>query len=120
VSEPLRSPATTCDHPRPPAITRDHLRSPATTCAKQPVDFFFSRAFSFSLYSFARVKSYSMQPLEILLYTAPEGKTHIEVFYEEETFWLSQKKMAELFGVDVRTVNEHLQNIFKTSELEEI
>jgi hypothetical protein len=54
---------------------------------------------------------------EILLYTAPEGKTHIEVFFEEETFWLSQKKMAELFGVDVRTVSEHLQNVFKTNEL---
>jgi len=59
-----------------------------------------------------------MQSLEILLYTAPEGKTHIEVFFEDETFWLSQKKMAELFGVDVRTINEHLQNIFKTNELE--
>jgi len=60
-----------------------------------------------------------MQSLEILLYTAPEGKTHIEVFFEEETFWLSQKKMAELFGVDVRTISEHLQNIFKTNELQE-
>ena len=60
-----------------------------------------------------------MQPFEILLYTAPEGKTHIEVFYEEETFWLSQKKMAELFGVDVRTISEHLHNIFKINELEQ-
>lgn len=60
-----------------------------------------------------------MESFEILLYTAPEGKTHIEVFFEEETFWLSQKKMAELFGVDVRTISEHLKNIFKTNELEE-
>jgi hypothetical protein len=60
-----------------------------------------------------------MQPFEILLYTAPEGRTHIEVYFEEETFWLSQKKIAELFGVDVRTINEHLKNIFKTNELEE-
>ena len=60
-----------------------------------------------------------MQSFEILLYSAPEGKTHIEVFYEDETFWLSQKKMGELFGVDVRTISEHLQNIFKTNELEE-
>ena len=58
-----------------------------------------------------------MQTFEILLYTAPEGNSHIEVFYEEETFWLSQKKMAELFGVDVRTVNDHLFNIFTTNEL---
>jgi hypothetical protein len=59
-----------------------------------------------------------MQSFEILLYTGPEGKTNIEVFYEEETFWLSQKKMGELFGVDVRTINEHLQNVFKINELE--
>jgi hypothetical protein len=59
-----------------------------------------------------------MQTFEILLYSAPEGKAHIEVVFENETFWLSQKKMAELFGVDVRTVNEHLQNIFKTNELQ--
>lgn len=59
-----------------------------------------------------------MQSFEILFYTAPEGKTNIEVFFEQETFWLSQKKMAELFGVDVRTISEHLQNIFKTNELE--
>ncbi|HEV2478326.1 MAG TPA: virulence RhuM family protein [Puia sp.] len=60
-----------------------------------------------------------MQPFEILLYTAPEGSSHIEVFYEDETFWLSQKKMAELFGIDVRTISEHLTNIFTTKELEE-
>ena len=58
-----------------------------------------------------------MEPLEIILYTTPERKALIEVFFEQETFWLSQKKMAELFAVDVRTINEHLQNIFKTNEL---
>lgn len=60
-----------------------------------------------------------MQPLEILLYTAPEGKTHIEVYFEDETFWLSQKKMAELFGVETQTINYHLKEIFKTNELVE-
>ena len=60
-----------------------------------------------------------MQSLEILLYAVPEGKAHIEVFYEEETFWLSQKKMGELFGVEVQTINYHLKEIFKTKELEE-
>jgi hypothetical protein len=49
-----------------------------------------------------------MQSFEILLYFVPEGKTHIEVFFEEETFWLSQKKMAELFGVEIPTINYHL------------
>ena len=56
---------------------------------------------------------------DIIFYTTPDGAVHIEVFFQNETFWLSQRKMAELFGVDVRTVNEHLQNIFKTNELAE-
>lgn len=59
-----------------------------------------------------------MEKFEILLYSVPEGNASIEVFFEAETFWLSQKKMAELFNVDVRTVNEHLQNIFTTNELD--
>ncbi len=59
-----------------------------------------------------------MEKFEVLFYTAPEGDAHIEVFFEAETFWLSQKKMAELFGVDVRTVNEHLQNVFSSNELD--
>lgn len=58
------------------------------------------------------------QQNEILFYSTPDGGVHVEVFFREESFWLSQKKMAELFGVDVRTVNEHLQNIFSTNELE--
>jgi hypothetical protein len=60
-----------------------------------------------------------MQTFEILLYSTPERKAAVEVFFEGETFWLSQKKMAELFGVDVRTINEHLKNIFNTGELKE-
>jgi hypothetical protein len=59
-----------------------------------------------------------MEKFEILLYSVPEGRASIEVFFEAETFWLSQKKMAELFNVDVRTINEHLQNIFISNELE--
>ncbi len=58
-----------------------------------------------------------MQKFEILLYSVPEGKAVIEVFFEQETFWLSQKKMAELFNVSVPTINEHLQNIFTINEL---
>lgn len=56
---------------------------------------------------------------QFLLYTAESGKVHVEVFLQDETVWLTQKRMAELFGVDVRTVNEHLLNIFKTGELQE-
>lgn len=54
---------------------------------------------------------------DILLYTAPSGAVKIEVIFEGETFWLSQRKMGELFGKDVRTINEHLQNIFAEGEL---
>jgi hypothetical protein len=60
-----------------------------------------------------------MEKIEILLYNTPEAKATIEVFFEQETYWLSQKKLAELFNVDVRTISEHLQNIFKSGELQE-
>jgi len=53
----------------------------------------------------------------IVLYRTPEGATRIEVLYESETFWLNQKKIAELFGVDVRTISYHLKEIYATSEL---
>ena len=59
-----------------------------------------------------------MQKFEILLYSSPEGSEKIEVVFEQETFWLSQKKMAELFNVSIPTINEHIQNIFSTNELE--
>jgi hypothetical protein len=58
-----------------------------------------------------------MQTFEVLLYSTPENKTEIEVFFEEETFWLSQKKIAELFNVGVNTINYHLKEIFKSKEL---
>ena len=56
---------------------------------------------------------------EIILYATPDGNVRVEVLFESETFWLTQKKMAELFGVNLRTVNEHLKNVYATSELEE-
>lgn len=55
---------------------------------------------------------------QIIIYEGDEGQPKLEVQIENETVWLTQKLMAELFEVDVRTVNEHLQNIFKTEELE--
>jgi hypothetical protein len=54
-----------------------------------------------------------------LLYTAADGMVKVDVFIQDETVWLTQKRMAELFSVDVRTISEHLRNIFKTNELEE-
>lgn len=56
---------------------------------------------------------------EFLIFTAETGNTHIEVRVEDEMVWLTQKLMAELFDVDVRTISEHLQNIFKSEELRE-
>jgi hypothetical protein len=56
---------------------------------------------------------------EILLYTGPSGHIRVEVLFEEESFWLTQKRMAELFEVTVPTINEHLKNVFLTNELSE-
>lgn len=54
---------------------------------------------------------------ELILYQTPEGTVRIEVLYESETFWLNQKRIADLFGVDVRTVSYHLKEIYETGEL---
>ncbi len=56
---------------------------------------------------------------EILLYTGPSGAIRVEVLFEEESFWLTQKRMSELFEVTIPTINEHLKNIFNTGELDE-
>ena len=55
---------------------------------------------------------------EFLIFTGQAGEQSIEARYENETVWLSQKLMAELFAVDVRTVNEHLKNIYDSGELQ--
>jgi len=57
---------------------------------------------------------------DILLCISQDGAVKIEVIYEGKTFWLSQKKIAQLFNVSVPTINEHLQNIFQTGELEQL
>jgi hypothetical protein len=54
---------------------------------------------------------------EFLIFTAQSGEQSIEVRYENETIWLTQKLMAELFDVTVPTINEHLKNIFAGGEL---
>ncbi len=55
---------------------------------------------------------------EFLLYTAPNGDIKVEVFLHNENIWLTQKRMAELFNVDVATINEHLKNIYNSGELD--
>jgi hypothetical protein len=54
-----------------------------------------------------------------LFYAANDGAVKVQVLLGDETVWSSQRGMSEIFGVDVRTVNEHLQNIFKGGELDE-
>ena len=57
---------------------------------------------------------------DIILYSSADGNVRVEVIYSGETFWLSQKRMAELFGVDRTVITKHLQNVFITNELEEV
>ncbi len=54
---------------------------------------------------------------EFLIFTSQDGKNSIEARYEDETIWLSQKLIAELYDVNVATINEHLKNIYKNNEL---
>ena len=52
-------------------------------------------------------------------FTIPQtGNVKIEVIFNDETFWLTQKRLAELFGVEVPAISKHLANIFDTGELE--
>jgi hypothetical protein len=55
---------------------------------------------------------------KIILYNTEDGQTKIEVSLEDETVWLSQKQMAELFDKDVKTINEHIQNVYSEGELQ--
>jgi len=57
---------------------------------------------------------------EIIIYTAPDGTTKLQVQLEDETVWLTQEQMAVLFGKGRSTITEHISNIFKENELDEI
>ena len=61
---------------------------------------------------------YNTLESNILLYKTAHGETRVEVIFNNDTFWMSQKRMADLFGVDVRTVNYHLGQIYETGELQ--
>lgn len=54
---------------------------------------------------------------QIEIYKANDGTTQINVQFEQDTVWLTQAQMAALFGKDVRTINEHLKNIYASEEL---
>lgn len=60
-----------------------------------------------------------MNELNFLLYTSPEENVHVNVVIRDEDIWLTQKSMAELFDVEINTVNYHLKDIFADEELEE-
>jgi hypothetical protein len=56
---------------------------------------------------------------EILLYTTPNGNVKVEIYLQNETIWLTQQKIADLFGVQRPAISKHLKNIFETGELKE-
>ena len=56
---------------------------------------------------------------EVLLYTTPNGQVKVEIYLQNETIWLTQQKIADLFGVDRTVVTKHIGNIFKEGELNE-
>lgn len=59
------------------------------------------------------------QTTEFLLYNAPNGAIKVEVLLSNETIWLTQERMAELFGVHRPAITKHLKNIFESNELQE-
>ncbi|MCX6877231.1 MAG: hypothetical protein NTW21_25985 [Verrucomicrobia bacterium] len=59
------------------------------------------------------------EPSQFLLHTAPDGAVKVDVFFKDETVWLTQKALAELFGVQRLAITKHLGNIFESGELAE-
>jgi len=54
----------------------------------------------------------------IVIYTSPENQTEVRVQFQDETLWLTQSQMAELFDKDKRTISDHIRNIFNEGELD--
>lgn len=54
---------------------------------------------------------------EFLLYTTPAGNVKVEIFFHNENIWLTQKRMAKLFGVNIPAISKHLNNIYDSGEL---
>ncbi len=57
-------------------------------------------------------------PAKLLFYRSSGGDTHVQLVYQDESFWMPQRAIAELFGVGVPAVSKHLKNIFETGELD--
>lgn len=60
-----------------------------------------------------------MKARDLLLFNTMDKKVNISVYFQEGTFWLTQKAMAELFGAERSVITKHLRNIFATRELDE-
>ena len=56
---------------------------------------------------------------KIVIYQSENGEVELRADIEQDTVWATQAQIGELFTVNVRTVSEHLQNIFKTDELQQ-
>ncbi|MFI5253159.1 MAG: virulence RhuM family protein [Bacteroidota bacterium] len=67
----------------------------------------------------AKSKNIVPQESDFLLYTTPDGDVRVDVLFSDETVWLTQKRMADLFGVEVNTINYHIKEVFKSAELKE-
>jgi len=60
------------------------------------------------------------RPNDMIFYASPDGDVRVEVLYQEETFWMPQKRMAELFGVESNTITYHLKEIYQSGELHHV
>ena len=61
-----------------------------------------------------------MADIQFILYNLPDGQGAVQAYVENETIWLTQKAMAQLFDVEVNTINYHLKEIFSSGELSEM
>ena len=59
-----------------------------------------------------------MEEKNFIMYTTPNGDVTIEIYIQEDTIWLTQQKMAELFGVGKAAISKHLANIYESGELQ--
>jgi hypothetical protein len=57
--------------------------------------------------------------MEMVLYHSDEGDVFVDAYIKDESIWITQKAMAELFGVQVPAISKHLKKIFEEGELDE-
>jgi hypothetical protein len=59
-----------------------------------------------------------MKNKKVIIYQAKNGAINFHTDSDQKTIWASQKQLAKVFDVNIRTINEHIENIFKTKELQ--